>query len=297
MLAKTCPKCKKPLGSYDNYFCSSCGKKLPEDLIQVPNALKVRTYVPAEEVKIKKHVKFSAVRDYIISAFLIIFIAFVGIWISGTGIVELVTIKTTESGIQPTPQAPQKESKVLSLDSALEFGQFGEYNFEDKMFESTQFYMEGNDLAGYLELVGQEDLSSKANLLLEPDFAVFIFEENWNLLVVPKDFEILEAFLDSYENENWHTGEINGEYLLISEDEEIFEKLDPLLTNLEKSLSQNPDYVKLSQNLEEDGKLKIVFLDNSSRDLIKNSLAGLDQEIIANINKIILFEGDSFTIN
>ncbi len=305
MTRRSCPKCKEVLGEYDYFFCSACGTKLPKELVREPHSIKVRTYLMYHEedkFSLKSLISVFANKTLLSILGLLTFIGIVLFGISSTGVIELVSFNLFKSESIPEVKLPTRQDPTISLGTFYETGEFDEYAFVTYVPSNIDFYLDGFDVVGFSDyLVKDEDLVpffSKAELLLKKNFAGYYTSEpsaSWVYIFVPTDIDIVAKVLEDIDDDYWSFRIIDDLLFMVS-DEAAFDQINQVTYKLEPSLALNPEYVKKIQDLPNNGQFRIIFLKEEIRELLKNSLGGLDQTIIGNINTVLLSEFDGVVI-
>lgn len=297
MMGRNCHKCKEPLGEYDYFFCSTCGTKLQKENIREPHAIKVRTYLmfqDSDKLSPSSFFKIFANRNILSILGLAFFIVIVVVGISSTGIFELLTTSLFKSQRIPTVIIPTKEDPVLSLGTNYETGTFNTPSLANLVPGNADFYVEGFDIerfSGYMNT--DEDLAplfTKSSILLENNVVGYFTRdpsEMWVYILVPTDTDLVEKVLEDVNDDYWNFGIIEG-YLIMASNENAFVQTDRIISKIEPSLALNSDFVRITQELPTQGQVRVVFMDEEMREILINSLGGLDQTVINNINQVIL---------
>jgi hypothetical protein len=306
MSERTCPKCEKSLGAYDHFFCSVCGKKLPKELVRTPRPLRLRTFL----LKNEKHKRGANLllliknKNFLYAAGLLIVILGVIFGIYKTGVVDLILLKLKQQNLDTFMQPEEKtgKSNFLDLQTSIKVSSFGEYTFASYIPADTAIYFEAFDLAkisSYFE--GDEEMSelfSRSQLLLEESFVGAYLTEtsDWLFVFVPKDTELVKKVLEDIEHEEWRL-EVIEDRLFVTKEEDSFNLIDKVTGKIEPSLALNPEYIKKIQSLPaEQGSVQVTFMTDSAKETLRNSLGGLDQEMIGYINEVIGSQFDSLIV-
>jgi len=311
MSNRVCPKCKSELGSYDNHYCSSCGEKLPQDLVQPPSMIKKRVYtskiVDTKGELAKKLVKTITGKTFLLSVVLLTVILLAAIWIASSGIVEVLKIKIREQNVSlnnvvTTTKDVSTETNVTT-DWSLTNITFGDRGFSNYIPHNVSLYVEFGSLEGALSIVSfvnfNKDLASKAGILLEKEFATFSYRQDeeivWGYLFLPKDKELVQNVISNIEHGYWSL-KIVEEVLVVTSNKEVFDKVESIVNKTEKSLSQNSVFVEKVSGINSIGGIQVIYMDDQVKDIVRNSLEGLDQESINTILKHIEGMDSSFVV-
>ncbi len=290
---RVCPKCKTSLRPHDYFFCSFCGLKLPQELIYDKVPIRRHLLNTSEHTKSTFSDNISVfwnLKTYYIF-FLFVFIGLVFYGITQTGILEFAKYELLKnnSTIKLPDQIVSQSHDLVSTVAALS-GDFKTNDFVNMIPESVSIYIEGWDI-GFVSkyLTSQESLSllfKRSDLLLEQNYVTFYYENYWTFVFAPKDLEITRELLEDFSDSYWKFKVVNG-FLVFSSNESIFSKMEIVLSGIEPNLGQNPDFARLNNQLSPNGKFKLIRLSDFSNDVIKNSLGGLDQEFISQINEVL----------
>ena len=306
------PNCHSKLGDQDGYYCSSCGEKLPKDLIQTNKAIRIRTYSPSEPDVAKGPARANLIRKLKNKTFwliflLVVFIFAVFVSIANTGIVELFASKLSLGpefeNISISLPSVKPEVRTVKLGIAVAEGTFGEKGFASHVPAEVDFYFEGTNLSQLLSLslFGEEEnnFSPKAKILLEPEFAGFSYavegENRWAFIFTPKDFQIAQDVFGNGWNDYWKIAFL-PDYMILANNEDVFGLVKAVDSGLNLSLAQNPEYVKDLKPLNDMGQLQLFLMTSRARAIVKESMGGFTQGTIGMINKILSSEFDSLVI-
>jgi hypothetical protein len=304
MPAAICPKCKSILTDYDHFFCSVCGTKLPKELIRDNIKVRVKTYKLSSATKSASADflrVFKSIKTYYIVA-LLIFIGFVFLGISKTKIIDLARYELNKNpSIVNLPEVVEKKSPLVKLpELKSKSADFDTQKFSQVLPSDIAIYFEGKDIATISKyLVTDKSLSNllgNPTLLLEDSFAGFYYKGDWGYLFVPKDINIVRKIMESENSTYWKFGWTRDMFVIAS-NESVFESIDKVDKGLISSLALNPEFVKKDQVLAKSGKVKLIVSGNAAFATIRESLAGVDQEMISYISKIITSGFDSIVVN
>lgn len=312
MEKRSCPKCHETLGDHDGYFCSSCGEKLPKDLVRTNKVVRIRTYSPSEPAVTQGPATaqlLARLKDktfwMIFGLVLFIFVVFVSI--ANTGIVELAVSKLSlgpefEKLSLSLPKS-EPSSSIVNLSISVGEGVFGENDFTQSIPAEADFYFEGTNLSQFLSLnlfdKKDEDFSPKAKILLEPQFAGFSYsvgdENRWGFLFIPKDAAIAQDVFGNGWGGYWKIAFL-PDYMILANNEDVFDVVKSVYGGLNLSLAQNPDYVKEKKGLLSYGQLQVYFMSAKGKNIVRGSMGGFTQETIGMINKVLSSSHDSLVI-
>lgn len=312
MPKRICPRCQITLGEHDSHFCAACGETLPKDLITAGSSIRVRTYSPAEP-----EVKEGPVLGRILSVFsnktlwsilgLFVFIFLVFVGIASSGAFELLGVKLdlpnpiSKINLPSFSAAPKFQNLPLSL--TLPEISFDSTKLAVHVPSDVDFYFEGNSLRDVLELSlfseMSEDIITRSRLLLKPNFAGFVYadgDENIiTFIVYPKDVPLVGEVFAEFETDHRKFA-IIGDYMLITNNDSVFDLVKSVDDGIKRSLAQNPEYVTRERNLSAIGQFRVFFMSGDAKSIVRNSLGGLTQETIGMINKVLTSDFDSLVI-
>lgn len=312
MPSRICPKCQQKLGEHDSHFCTSCGAVLPKDLVSVSSRVRVRTYSPSEPevskgpllARLMRHLKDTTLWAVL---GLLVFILFVLVGIARTGAFELLGLKLqvnrtiSEMNFPNFPATPKYQN--LSLNLTLPEAIFDSTSLLTHVPADVDFYFEGSGLQEAVDLnlfvEEDEELNTRAKLLLDPNFAGFMYEEEEvikiGFIFIPKDVTLAEEVFTEFVEDSWKFAIIE-DYMLVTNDDDVFDLVKSVDDGIKKSLAQNPEYVKRVQTLSAVGQFRVLFMTEGSRNMVRNSLGGLTQETIGMINKVLISSYDSLVV-
>lgn len=158
-----------------------------------------------------------------------------------------------------------------------EVGEIGEEDETDETNEKRS----GNDTGGES---GAEEENEGTGVI---EGMVYVF--------VPTDKDLVEILLKDIEDEKW-LFELDEDYLIMVNNEQLFDIIDGVRSKKFVSLAQNTEFAKMRNGLDAEGKVQVFFMHEDSKDLVRNSLNGLDQSTITDINKVISSEFESVVI-
>lgn len=159
-MVRICPNCKENLGSFDHYFCTSCGFILPID-IQQPDAKSVRIADFAREPK-KLHElnpTFKAITQNIpellnkklfimVGSALVLMLVFIGSFSRIQSILSLKNqeVAPTKSAMNATPPVMSDLFAVTELNLDLVAGNFATSLYPQYLPFNVEIVIEGYDL-------------------------------------------------------------------------------------------------------------------------------------------------------
>lgn len=303
MKERFCPNCKNVLGEFDHYFCSVCGTKLTKETIAEFGGVRVRTFKLASVTRSPVSdilAVFRSIKTYYIFS-LLVFIFFVGYGITRTGLIEFANYefkKNPQTNVK-IPQIINIKTPEVTLDISATSGKFTTTKFAEIIPSTASLYMEGYDIAFFAKyMIRDENLApllKKPTLLLEDGYAGFRYEDAWGYILSPKDSEIVLKVMGDVKDPYWKFRIIKDKFVMAS-DVKVFSAIAEIEKGTKPSLSLNSEFVKRDQTLSPEGRGKIIFMQNEAFDILRNSLGGLDQATISNVNKILTAGFDSIVI-
>lgn len=312
-MERICPKCSNKLQPTDNYFCSNCGEKLPEELIFVSNNVRVKKYVPTEKSPDKElngYKKTNRINKNLIFVFLLLIIIGGSLtFILKSGIVKLILSETSvgvklENNVSKIIDSDSKEGAQISLNLSLPTLSFGKKEFPNHIPSSVSFYFEGTSLTDVLKLSlfdpDNEELRNAAKLVLEPEFSGFLYKDEedimWGFLFTPKDSRIAEELLADKLGDKWEIAFIS-DYIVVANDLRVFDQVKSVDANLIPSLSKNPEFLTLRKHLALEGQFQLCFLNEDARDDIRNTMSGFNVATIGMISEILNTDQECLVIS
>ncbi len=317
MNTRICPKCSSKLSEFDNYFCSTCGEKLAEDVISVPPEIKLvkhalnsvgfvenlKTKIP----KKKKTEKFEQLREVSTSVspvlkkknpmlFVLIGVIFMGILgFFGIDILADLASKT------PLPKEEKLPSSfnVIKYDLKMESSLFGSDVITDYVPSEVDAYFESNDLQRFLQRFVKDknfnsSLIEQSDKLVNNHFAVFTNrvgeEQAWTFIIIPKDLALVELVIKDTKLPNWNMG-IVEDRLVITTHPEVFEQVRNAKKKVVMNLSLNPKYSKVKGNVPTTGQVLAVFFDETGTAALQSAKEEDITEYLIEVIDVILDSG------
>jgi len=298
------------LKSNDYFFCSSCGKELPEDLVRTELPVKTRVYVP-DSGKKKAAGGKSPVKDLfnrktvfgLLGVVVLFGLTFFAIT-SGEPLIARFTKNgkgdDTTGAVSPPPSPD--EPLILRLNLPLSSGQFGYGQLPEYVPGDVDVYVEVRDLDLFIQDyaakdVLDSDLLNVADNVLEDYFAVFGVGTSgptkWTYIFTPKDTEIVRALIKDFEDEYWDL-EMVSDKVILSTDEEVFQKIEDVRRGAIMNLTLNPLYVKETAKLPKIGKILVVYMTDDGRNIMNELF--YYPSVAKGAEKIVNFGRDAFVI-
>lgn len=296
MKSRVCPGCNVTLGEYDGYFCSSCGKKLPEDIIVSIPTIKAKKYLSSSEVSSTKK-RFNQSFDWSVvkKAKVLIVALIIGLMYFPLNYVYTKLVVSKPDEVIQAPLSPI-EKKTIGYNLVLKSSSFSTESFASYVPYDVDLYIEGVDFMSFVDtFVSSETfgelLIGKARILVEDTFAVFSITEDegheWVVILVPKDKEIVEAVVQDLEDSYWKFSVIN-EYFVAASDEDLFQEISDAKEGLEKNLLLNPDYVTEINRLPSSGQVLFMFFDDRGVDAVNLILTDkLNEEFYSAMDSVL----------
>ncbi len=290
-MKRICPFCKSVLHKNSSFFCTSCGNVLPDELQLKEMSLKNVREVGEEESKLaffSKHFKnFSKNALSIVNTKILVFGVSLGIVISvcfylfvkftlptftNLNIEEIVNNGNKEGVIV----SPTKPTNVVSLESSIKSGIFGQSKVSEYVPHDIDLYMEFTDFNSfepYFNFMGGEIFTLSENIKdkVKPFYSVFELTRDgnkyWGFIFFP-----LKEDLD-VGNYSSLTAEKIGTSITVSTNKLVLEEVKNAKLGTQKSLALNSAYVLTKNNLPVEGKVFIMSFNDNGKLEIGNILA------------------------
>lgn len=317
MYTRICPKCSSKLSEFDNYFCSTCGEKLSDDIISVPPEIKlvkhglksvgflenIKTKIP----KKKKTESFEQLREVSTSVSPILKkknpMLYVLIGVIFIGIIGFFGIDILADLASKTP-LPQKEElpasfNIVKYDLRMESSLFGSDFITDYVPSDVDAYFESNDLPRFLQRYVKDknfnaSLIEQSDKLVNKHFAVFTNrvgeEQAWTFILIPKDLALVELVIKDTKLPNWNMA-IVEDRLVITTHPEVFEQVRNSKKKVVMNLSLNPRYSKVKGNVPTTGQVLAVFFEEGGTVALESAKKEDVTEYLIEVIDVILESG------
>lgn len=306
MASRICPKCNSSLHQSDRYFCSSCGEKLPQELINVPSPIRVKDYyalqplfsfkrivdslkkpkddaenleqksaeqIDEDIIRKSKNIEFKRQMGMILAVvFIILSVLFVGLYF-------FVNIES-----QNSPENIENNSQTYVNTMFMDL-QLVENNFESKLIGFVPFdalvYIEGTDLHSIVSnYVDANTLKLSPGLFLEipelfeKEFVAFAVQYNekpeWFIVLTPVN-SVEMAQLSQELDHDYLRFKMIDDRLVISTHGDSFEIVEAVKNKQALSLSQNPQYVRAKTKVSPIGSLLVIFQEELGREVLRDT--------------------------
>ena len=309
-MSRICPACNINLGSYDNYFCSNCGNKLPQEMVSTNPDLRAKVFVPSYLV-VKK--KFSLDFIYLPSfkkSVAFVFIICVFLFSSFSFIKFYPRLRQLAFGknnlVKPKINSDMGKQAPLDLDLELKSSLFGSDRIAEYVPEEVILYLEADDLKKFIELYARDsglgkDLINKIAPLLGDHFAFFVTlnegEYDWNFIFIPKDEQKLSIELKNTDEKYWNFGIVEGK-LVMASNKRVIEDVRLAKNKISLNMSLSTSYVKEKQNLLPKGQVLIILFSDegvSALEVIKGFK--VSSNLINTINRVLKAGSKSLVVD
>lgn len=299
MPERFCPKCKTKLNNYNNYFCSSCGQKLPENLVEVSSAVRVKTY-PLHADGFRKRLSRLALPKICVNKRQIFILVLLLLLISGGifiykfnflgNVFSFFKIK-----VPGVVEEPSSSNPIVDVGAGLASGSFENNFFSEYVPKDALFYFEGKDLAGFIDQYVidanfDEGMRGKAKLLLEPQFAFFAVDDReetlWVFLFIPKDTEVLKSVLKDTVHPKWKFEIIEGRLVMANLDK-AFKVVKDAKNKVTLNLSLNAVFVKYLLELPKEGQALVMVFEGGSAALGKIANFNINESLARSISVVL----------
>ena len=280
-MERTCPVCREGLGIVGNYFCFRCGAKLPQELTSAD----VRTYLKGHLTPPLFIVKEEFSKDilklktsYIVFILVIILLTASAMFLSRLNAI-------TKKRSTPVKEVLVDE-RILKTDADLPLASFGNQSLSSLIPPDVDLYVEGFDISKFLSSftnlplstsVPKTDLKlSDVETLLDRQYVIFsrIKDKNgsgrkrvWGFLSKAKNNEKLSVLAEATKESSF-SARLVDDYLVVSNDSEVFEDVKRAKGKTILSFSLNSKYATAKNSVPSQGKLLILLLtESASEDL------------------------------
>ncbi len=306
MRVRYCPECKKKLFSFDHFFCSRCGAKLPDALVLAPQAPKSEIVVSPMGAELEKEVIYGKPEKSVLGVFgkldkrffvaLAVASVVVGLILSSKDLARLtsaprVQVSVPESSASVSDVSSRDTSRLLDSGIKLATGSFGEKLLADHLPSDIDLYIESFDEVwlGFLDV-------SEA----PPDFPFVLFstrdgsERIWGVV-----FGLENNFVGGLDLEEPWKVATTDEVIVISNSEYIASLVENVENKIIKSLSLDPKYVMaLNKVPEKEGSAKIIFFNYEGKNALEE-LKGMykDEATQGLVTRVLDFGYNELTVN
>ena len=295
MTVRICPKCNSILGSFDNFFCSSCGSPLEGGNVKEPSDFIRVVTVDGEKKKNRQEKEFTSAAPKVShtkeikkATFIVGFVILIGlplIW----ALTKIKTFNFQFNLFKPSPDISSlTQTQIKKVDTSVSNQNIlklntqyksGEFNLEpianyvpyyiDIYFESYDF---GSTATQYLEFDKSVfELVDSLKPLIKPHFAAFSKSQvkgyNWTLIFLiqddKKDLEDLELPKSSV-----LAIERMGEILVVSNDPSIITEVKEAKEKTVRNLTLNPQFVLARSKTPKSGQIFIAALTKGGQDYL-----------------------------
>lgn len=316
-MVRTCPNCLVKLGSYDNFYCSSCGTELPEELKRFPtNKVRVANFnavvkeKPIKKQNLEEGPVFSKPQiDYKRM--------FTALFIVSALVLAYIMIY---SQLAPLLKAPTKEQRAVpgtemeitthavSLPVDYIETDISDARLLEYLPFDADFVVVGSDFekvsSAYLSVDAYyEDLVNEVLTYSIRDFAVFASKSDegevvWSLLLRAdsNDFRVSEELLEKY---NWLKVWKSNSYLLLTTSSDVLNSVMDANGRVTKNFTHTTLYSSVKSFLPEKAKAVVFIVDNSFLDVFTSSkdLLSRSQDLSSLAKAIVESKSNYLVIN
>lgn len=307
-MTRVCPVCKKNLGGYDYYFCSSCGSELPVETCNINHVYR-KTVDLRSDVKNSQefihHLKIALGNAFNILQPKFLFSLLGAVF---TVLVVFVLYKTQFSKIAMLNKLPQSAKPNVTLESTTsgipvkhfvnldipyKTGVFGNDSVSRYVPYSVDVYIEGNDLEQTLDLYSQYDsayipLYKNTMGLLKDHYAIFgkniDGKMEWGYVLYPRSPEGVRVS-ELIKDYPWLKHKDKENVYLISTSPTLLKLADEATIGEGKTLGMNPKYYPVSKLMTKQGKFFVMLFSKDGK-LAADSLAS-NPTLTENISKVV----------
>lgn len=296
---RNCPECRNKLTSSDNYFCTTCGAVLPQELTTFPASIKRKYRLSEKNISSVK--KKNGQKTYLGPLLKVISLIF--IVICGYFLVTIVSNKIVNKNTShPAVVTKKQDTKPQMIQEPEVFKEFksGVISGNKEPYYipfNVDIYVEGKDLYEFAEhfsdvLKGTEyqkfiDLHKND---LKPEFAGFLVNQSgnniWSFLLFPSSSS-QEIMIDKKEFTELQWKKID-DAILITIDPSIIKSVEDSKQGIEKNLNLNPVYINFKNQLPPNGKLFLIPLNKTGSRYLENLLnAGISPQFKEVLNNFL----------
>lgn len=310
MNARVCPKCSSKLSKLDNYFCSVCGEKLPDEIVSRPPAIKLEEHplqlvgffesLQSKLPKRKEKTETSKNKEVPVNEapafkktntmlYVLIAVIVLGI-VSFFGLDILADLQSVSP--LPVREVEQRGSNIVVYDLKMSSNLFGSDFITDYIPADVDAYFESHDLQRFLTRYAKDknfnaSLIDQSEKLVNQHFAAFTKEINgdqsWSFIVIPKDTELVELVIEDVNLPNWHM-QIVEDRLVITTHPEIFDQVRDAKQKVSMNLSLSPKFSTALKNVPTDGQVMVIVLEDRGFESLKSAK---DEDITDYLSDVI----------
>ncbi|MFZ2664020.1 MAG: TFIIB-type zinc ribbon-containing protein [Patescibacteria group bacterium] len=297
-MKRICPFCKSVLHGNNVCFCTSCGNVLPDNIqLKDISSRNVREMndVESHSLNLSKFFK-NALKNISSNLDTRILLTGIGIGIlvticfyllvrftlpSFTGLNANETIEEVEKKDKSLVSSPNTPNNILNLSTSLKSGIFGQGGVANYVPHDVDLYMEFNDFSSFepfFNFLGGEIFTLYENIKenVRPFYCAFLAtrdgKEYWSFIFFPLKEDI---------NVGSYSGLVTkkvGSALVVSENDLMIEEVESSKSGTQKSLSLDPSYVLVKNNLPVEGKVFVIALNDANKLKVVNILAKTTSE-------------------
>lgn len=274
MSARICPFCNRSLRPFEHYFCSTCGKSLPKEVIcplQLPVMKRSRTESKKTVLKLPSFLKTLNKKKLIGLGFIAVGILCVVLIavnvvpkIPNIGFFNTSNTKLIEDSLEVQTVKQDFSNKVVISQSDYKSGSFGLSEFAQMVPFDTDLYMEVTDI-GWLTVNADffdETLSDMLRGSAIP-FCIFAYENEdgyvtWSFMFEEQPDIDLDALFDALPSEYWSYKVISGK-VVVSGVASVFDAVQKASDGLAKNYTMNSFYAKALASSEREGRALIIM--------------------------------------
>ncbi len=274
---RICPFCKENLGTIGNYFCYSCGGKLPHELTQDDVRQKKSDLVTPEFI-VKNELSKVPLILLKFSALLLVVLA--GLYFFST--LRKAKPLPKKIGIDNVTSTQVSKEGAIKFNLNLPQADFSSQAFASLVPHDSDIYVEGADLMSFiigftsidkdLLMPGSNIKLSDLSEVLQGHYAIFSVQNesssgskvrNWGVVVKPKDIGIAGKIVGIKESTSSVT--ILDDYIVFTSNHLMLKEIKDARNKVALSLALNSKYASAKNSLPKTGKLFVLLLNNTSQ--------------------------------
>ncbi len=306
-MERICPNCKIQLGSYDRYFCTSCGYELPKEMINTKDVFRRVANFGAlanEQKKLLDSVKnnleikkFVDPKKLLVSITSIILIV-LGFLYLKPPIEEYIAASKSEKSASLNTVIPSINPSTNTLKNILDWksGKFATDSMLAYVPFDADIVIEGFDLSSFSNTYQNFDpayarLVTYASGNVDEHFIFFAQKVqdkyHWTLIFKPldKNFVLTDEIINTYP---WISFWKNDPIAVLTTHSTIANNVNEAKSNIATNFTHSTLFSSSKTSIPEELKLVIFIKDSAAHDYLRTvlSLDNLPDEILAIIEQI-----------
>ena len=300
---RICPKCNSVLGSFDHYFCSTCGNSLEGDVVQ-PVTFTRTTYftVPSnsrtEFLNKAVEVVRGKVEVLLSSKNLVMGLSALLLLVLAVGVIYYLVNQSNKEAV-PSANPQNKSEFTINLNIPAKSGLFGSDTIAENVPDDVELYIEGFDYDWISSLYLEdgrfkEEFLGIFSRLFSDHYALFAVREKgrwtWTAVFIPRDMGTITRELEEVSVPGAQF-KLIGDRFIVSTEEELFEDVEEARSKTDLNLPLTPEYVSSKAKLEKEGKILIIFFNDESKEVLKSKTAEISSAKLSDLVEQILKSG------